>query len=309
MELRQIQYFVCLYEERSVTRAAQRLNIVQSALSMQISRLESELAKKLFIRRPQGMEPTPDAQRIYRLFMPVLQDFAHAREQALQTDMELSGQVRIGMIATITQGALVETVRMFSEAHPRVALSLTDGYSGALIDAVTQGHLDAAIINKPRRALALATLPIAEEELWLVTGARHAPLPAEVEFRSLEKLKLILPTRRHGMRDVIESFAQVENVDLAPALEIDAISAILKLVESSDFATLMPRIAAGLNPGRIHRVVSPTLRRQVVCVTHPRRPLSQAAAVFVKSLAQHIQAITIAVPAAPQRARARKRAV
>lgn len=300
MDLRQIQYFVCLYEERSVTRAAHRLNIVQPALSMQISRLENELSKKLFTRTPQGMDPTPEAQRIYHLFMPVLNDFASARDQALQTeDMELTGQVRVGMIASIMQGALVDTAREFSAAHPQVALSLVDGYSGGLVEAVTQGQLDAVIINKPRRTLALATTIIAEEELLLVTGPQHPPLPAEVEFRALEHLKLVLPTRQHGLRGIIESFAQAEDINLTPALEIDAIGAILKLVGKSEFATLLPRIAIGADPERTHRVVAPTLRRQIVCVTHPRRPLSQATSAFVKSLAQRIQAIALGQPGTP----------
>jgi len=56
MELRQIQYFLCLYEEGSVTRAAQRLNIVQPALSMQISKLENELEVKLFERTKKGCD-------------------------------------------------------------------------------------------------------------------------------------------------------------------------------------------------------------------------------------------------------------
>ena len=58
MELRHLKYFTCLYEEGSVTRAAQRLNIVQPALSMQIARLEEELGQTLFERSAKGMAPT-----------------------------------------------------------------------------------------------------------------------------------------------------------------------------------------------------------------------------------------------------------
>ena len=54
MDLRQISYFVALFEERSVTRAARRVNVVQPALSMQIAKLERELEQKLFERLPKG---------------------------------------------------------------------------------------------------------------------------------------------------------------------------------------------------------------------------------------------------------------
>mgnify|MGYP000970546586 CR=1 FL=1 len=72
MDHRQIQYFVCLYEEGSVTRAAARLHIVQPALSMQIARLEQALGRPLFVRSNRGMVPTEHAARMYSLFMPVL---------------------------------------------------------------------------------------------------------------------------------------------------------------------------------------------------------------------------------------------
>jgi LysR family transcriptional regulator, nitrogen assimilation regulatory protein len=295
MEFRQIQYFVCLYEEGSVTRAARRLNIVQPALSMQIAKLEEEVGQKLFVRTPQGMQPTSEGRRMYRLFLPVLGDFARAREQVMQTSTELTGQVRVGMIATIAQGVLVDALLEFSAQHPKVELSLTDGFSGTLTDAVSVGQLDAAIINKPRRPLALNSEPIAEEELLLVTGPRHAPLSDTVPFRQLAHLKLVLPTRQHGLRGIIESFGQAEDVLLAPGVEIDSISAILKLVLESEFCTVLPRIAvrkqlehAGL---RGHAVISPRLTRQLVCVTHPRRPLTPAAAAFIVTMVRHVQGL------------------
>lgn len=293
MEFRQIQYFVCLYEEGSVTRAARRLNIVQPALSMQIAKLEEEVGQPLFLRSRQGMEPTPEGRQMYRLFLPVLGDFARAREQVMQSDAELSGEVRVGMIATISQGVLVDAMLEFSAAHPKVHLALTDGYSGGLIDAVAEGRLIAAIINKPRRPLSLTTEPIVDEEMLLVTGPRHAPLAEELPFRSLAALKLVLPTRQHGLRGIIESFAQAEDVDLAPSVEIDSIGAILRAVAEGDYATLLPRIAVAGQPEgsglRIHRVVAPSLSRQIVCVTHPRRPPGPAATAFIATMVRLVQ--------------------
>ncbi len=64
MELRQIQYFICLFEEGTATRAAKRLNIVQPALSMQIAKLEDELGQQLFERSAQGMHPTPAGRQM-----------------------------------------------------------------------------------------------------------------------------------------------------------------------------------------------------------------------------------------------------
>ncbi|HWH82119.1 MAG TPA: LysR family transcriptional regulator [Burkholderiaceae bacterium] len=308
MEFRQLQYFVCLYEEGSVTRAARRLNIVQPALSMQIAKLEDEVGELLFVRSPQGMRPTPRGRDLYRLFLPVVGDFARARERAMHVDGELSGQVRVGVIATIAQSIVPDAMIEFANAHPRVHLTITDGYSQGLSDAVSVDQLDAALINKPRRPLALTMEPIVDEELVLVTGPKHGALDGTIRFAEVGQLKLALPTRQHGLRGILESFAQGENVDLSAAAEVDSIAAILGLVEHSDFATVLPRIAVmrSIEAGRVvaHSIVSPSLVRKVVCVTHPRRPLAPATAAFIEVLARRARpvadaGITMGRPNAP----------
>ncbi len=110
MDQRQIQYFVCLYEEGSVTRAAQRLHIVQPALSMQIAKLEQELGRQLFVRSSKGMVPTEHAAHMYALFLPVLADFERARAQLLATSSELAGFARIGLPASIAQDMLTPAI-------------------------------------------------------------------------------------------------------------------------------------------------------------------------------------------------------
>ena len=292
MEFRQIQYFITLYEDGSVTRAARRLHIVQSALSMQMAKLEAEVGQRLFVRTPQGMQPTPEGRRLHRLFLPVVTGYQRAREQVVEATGELSGEVRFGMIATIAQGVLVDAILEFSPAHPKVELSMTDGFSGDLIDAVALGQLDAAVINKPRRALTLKSETIADEDLLLVMGPAHADVPASLSFSGMSALKLVFPTRRHGLRGIIENFAEAEDVHLSPSLEIDSISAILKLVRESDFCTLLPHVAVrGLLERaevKVHRFVSPRLRRQIVAVTDPSRLLNPAAAAFLSVLRRHL---------------------
>ena len=292
MEFRQIQYFITLYEDGSVTRAARRLHIVQSALSMQMAKLEAEVGQRLFMRTPQGMQPTPEGRRLYRLFLPVVTGYQRAREQVIEATGELNGEVRFGVIATIAQGVLVDAILEFSPAHPKVELSMTDGFSGDLIDAVALGQLDAAVINKPRRALTLKSETIADEDLLLVMGPAHADVPASLRFSGMSALKLVFPTRRHGLRGIIENFAEAEDVHLSPSLEIDSISAILKLVRESDFCTLLPHVAVrGLLERaevKVHRFVSPRLRRQIVAVTDPSRPLNPAAAAFLSVLRRHL---------------------
>jgi len=102
----------------------------------------------------------------------------------------------------------------------------------------------------------------------------------------------VLPTRGHGLRSNIDSFAQSENVELVPKFEIDSLVTTVKLVEQTQLATIIPRVAVHrqLSAGslRAHSIVSPRLVRRVVSISHPRRPLNPATKLFLAMLAQNM---------------------
>jgi len=296
MEFRQIHYFISLYEEGTVTRAAHRLNIVQPALSMQISKLEEHFGQKLFERTKQGMVPTAAARQMYRLFLPIMRDFSNAQAQMLSSEGEIRGHVNIGMIASITEGVLVDTLSDFSNKYPEVGVTVSDGYTSTLADWVAGGRLDAAIVNKPRRPLALDVEHIIDEEMVLITGpAFEASLPANLTLRQLPSLglDLVLPSRGHGLRSNIDSFAESENIELVPKFEIDSLVATVNLVERNQVATIVPRVAVHrqLASGALrgYPIVSPRLVRRVVSVSHPRRPLNPATKLFISMLAANMR--------------------
>jgi LysR family nitrogen assimilation transcriptional regulator len=296
MDFRQIHYFIALVEEGTVTRAAHRLSIVQPALSMQIGKLEEDIGQRLFERTKQGMVPTAAGRQMYRLFMPIMRDFSNAWAQMRSSEGAIRGHVNIGLIASITEGVLVDTLTEFSAGYPEVEVSVADGYTNTLVERVTGGQLDAAIVNKPRRPLALDVEHIIDEEMVLITGPQcTAPVPAALSLRELSALglDLALPTRGHGLRSNIESFTESENIELTPRFEIDSLVATVKLVEQAGVATIVPRIAVHrqLAAGslRAHVITAPRLVRRVVSVSHPRRPLSPATRLFVSMLAAHVQ--------------------
>jgi DNA-binding transcriptional LysR family regulator len=308
VEFRQIQYFVCLFEDGTVTGAARRLNIVQPALSMQIAKLEEELGQKLFERTKQGMMPTATARQMYRLFMPVLRDFSHARDQVMSTDGEISGHVNIGLIASITEGVLADTLAAFYAKYPNLRVTVADGYSTTLADWVLGGKVDAAIINKPRRSLALNMEHIVDEDLVFVTSARHpAAIPDRLTLKQIPPLglALVLPTPSHGLRSIVDNFAVHEDVDLNPSFEVDSLVTTLKLVEQTRLATIVPRISVHrrLSEGTLqaHSIVSPRLTREVVMISHPRRPLNSATTIFIGMLTAQMQISAKKNRAEPQR--------
>lgn len=81
MDLKQINYFMWVYEERSFSKAAAKANVVQSTLSMQIRRIEDEFGVLLFNRMPRGVEPTDAGRKFYDRCVPIARNFVLAREE------------------------------------------------------------------------------------------------------------------------------------------------------------------------------------------------------------------------------------
>lgn len=292
MEFKQVQYFLCLYQEGSVSRAAKRLNIVAPALSMQVTKLEDELGRQLFVRGPKGMEPTSDGRRMFELFEPHVRGFAQARMEMASSAANLSGEVRLGAVGTVAQGVLIDVIGKFCAMHPRVSISVTDGYGPSLVDALAHGRVEAAIVNKMRQATHMLVSDLKEEELLVLTGPRHRDLGPVVDIQELANLKLALPTLQDGIRGLIQAQAEKHDVDITPIVQLDSIPARLRLVAEQDFATILPRGVAALyaaSSGLNLSSVSPNLYRSLVVMTHPHRSLAPQTSAFLDLLIKSVR--------------------
>ncbi|MBW0104105.1 LysR family transcriptional regulator [Pseudonocardia sp. KRD291] len=294
MELRQLSYFECLYRERNVTRAAARLNIVQSALSMQIAKLENEFGHALFDRTRRGVTPTAAGERAYTLFAPLLEQLTEARDAVAGEGTPVTGSVRIGLIASATNEALADTVARFAQTHPDVRIHATYGFSAELIEQVRSGALDCAVVNQSFVQEDLDCQDILDEELLVAAGS-HTELGARapVSLASLAGMDLVLPSQRHGLRIVLDDALRAHAMAVHPRLEIDDLSVIASLVARSRHVTVLPAslVEAGLRAGtlRTYPLARPGLSRRMLCVRLPDCPRSDAAALFVDGLATRLE--------------------
>lgn len=291
MDFRQISYFVALYEEGSVTRAAQRLNVVQPAVSMQIAKLERDLNQKLFERLSKAMVPTVAGRTLYRLVVPVLHGLTLARGQMAKLSGVTSGRITIGILASLAVSFVPDMLIVFAKDYPEVEVAVIDGYSSTFIDLVNQGALDVAVINKPPRRLGLTVEPLVEERMVYVTAAAHKQTNAPIEFAELQQARLILPSQRHGLRAELDRHFGARDVALDLQLEMDSIQGICEIVARSDWATILPSLGVrrGIADGHLAaRAINPPMTRQLAIIHHPRHPLTPAADAFVERLREHV---------------------
>jgi LysR family nitrogen assimilation transcriptional regulator len=305
MDFKQMQYFLCLAQERNVTRAARRLNIVQPALSMQIARLEASLDKQLFFRTAQGMSLTPAGEEFERLVAPIIRDVDRAREEMARIDGKIAGRVSIGMINSAAQCILPVSTRRITSAYPDIGLSVCEGYSETMLEWVLTGQLDLAVVNERQRGGAPPMQHILDEEMLLAHSATDAvKLPKSMSFAALGKLDLVLPSRRHGLRRIIDDAAGSAGLTLSPRLEMDTLPAICGVVAETGMATILPGIAlrAELEAGTIRaRRLRPSLTRSIAWISNPRRVVSSAMKAVIDIVAEDLKAAAAAAAALVQR--------
>lgn len=311
MDLRQIRYFLCLYEERNVTRAARRLNIVQPAVSMQIRNLEQEFDVKLFERTSRGVTPTYAGKHLYELCAPVQQELSRIQQQMASLAGEVSGEITVGVIPSLTHSVIAEVLATLSASYPAVRVRLVEGYSGTLYEALMADSLDFAVLNSLGECPGVVQRRVVMEPLVLVVrGQDGTELPRTVEPKDLVSRKLVLPSRRHGLRVPIDQWFSMHGLSLTPMMELDALTPTLRLVESSDWATILPGTAVvrEVRDGRLRAVpfAGGPLARELVLAHRIHAPLSLASERFVEILVRQIEAVgdssllRVGEPATPQ---------
>ena len=290
MDLKQMQYFLCLAQEGNVTRAARQLNLVQPALSMQIAKLEKSLGRPLFYRTSRGMSLTPAGEALALRIAPVLSDIERVRGEIAELGGQVSGRVSIGMITSAAQSTLPVSSATIAARYPEIHLLVCEGYSETMLEWVTAGQLDIAIVNTPAPRLPPTARHILDEEMLLAHGAGNkVALPKLVSFDRLEGLDLVIPSRRHGLRRILDDAAAEAGFSLKPRLEIDTLSAICEVIATTDLVTVLPGIVlqSTLSAGRIkaRRLRHPSIVRSVAWVTNPRRSVSAAMSAVMEIIA------------------------
>lgn len=288
MDLRQIQYFVTLFEENSITKAAKRLHVVQPAVSMQIRRLETDYGVTLFDRTPQGVYPNAYARALYPLCRETLLNAERVKGMLRDSCGKLVGDLIVGVPPSLALGGLDKIIVAFHGENPGIRLRVQEGYSANLLDWLIQGELDFAVVNFVDGERRLRYSHLAAEELYVVIG-QNTPWPSgTIHGSDLSDFKLILPSPRNSLRMMIEAQTSQAGIDLTPAVEVDSLVAVCNMVQHEGWASILPfsAIPAGSIPEvpRALRLVDPVITRSLTVAYQPQREPSPAAQVFIDHL-------------------------
>ena len=245
MELRQLRYFVRVVELGSMSRAALDLNLVQSALSQQISRLEGELSARLLQRSRKGVTPTEAGMAFFREAQLALRHAEQAARAARQA--RLSGTVSVGLAPTTAAVLGLPLMHAMRQRYPDVRLHMVESLSGHLTQMLNARQLDLAVLFETDAARRWSVTPLLDEKLYLIRSRAGLPetARASVSMAGLADVPLILPTGPHGLRATLDAAFARAAIRPVLAAEIDSLALLMDAVDAGLGATLQPWAAVG----------------------------------------------------------------
>lgn len=288
MDLRQLRYFLAIYEERSVSRAAATVNIAQSAMSLHLSRLEQELLTELFIRQPRGMIPTASGERLSQHARSILRALDAARDDIQQAGRGVSGDISVGMGHSVMKTIGVAFMTRIVTDHPLVGLSISESLSFPTLTKVLRAEVDLAVIYNPPNDPQLLSNPILDEEMGCVglpelLGDTDDP----IGFDDVLALPLVLLQQGVASRALLKDASLLKKLESRAVLQLNSVQGIAGAVMAGLGCAIASRIIMReeLATGRLRYrpITAPTLVR-TLCITR----LANRPATFLSETVSHV---------------------
>lgn len=280
MDIFQLKTLIHVAEIGSISGAAGRLGITQPALSRQIRLLEEELGVYLFDRNGRGMGITDIGKEVLEHAERILIEIDAIRQTTSSNKTSFRGAVSVGTTPTIAEIITTPLVRAIRTEHPKLGIRFSSAFSGHILDWLQRGELDLAISYEPAAVRSLRVVPVMIEELMLISPAsksQQGPVP----FAQLAQTEMVIPSRRHGLRTIIDECARQAGIELSPTVEADSFGAMIDLVRNGFGSTVLPlaSVHGPVRAGILNSVqlVDPVPSRKLVLAYPADRPVSAAA--------------------------------
>ena len=286
MDLRQMTYFMRVYDAGSFNKASRQVHVAQPALSVHIAHLEEELNVTLFERHANGVLPTLAGRRFYDICQRITNDISAAKTEMAAFSDSVSGKLTVGLPPSACRTVLGEFLPQFAALNPNVEIVIHEAFSGRLTQWVLDGTVDFAIASRPEKDDGLIYRLMHSEPLVLASNApEFGPMFAPVDLRNIGSLKLIAPLPTHEVsRSALKHLEDI-GIRIERIMYLDGYAATIEMLKKSDWSTVTAWsvVYSELENGsiKIHPLVGTDLSYHLFLVQPPGTSLSPAGRLFV----------------------------
>lgn len=285
MDLRLLEYFLAVCKELHFTRAAEKLGISQPTLSQQISILESRIGTKLFKRIGKKITITKAGNVLLEHAQQIFHELRQAESKINELNGLKRGNLTIGCSGT---HLLTNAVISFHQKYPGIHLSLLEMPTEETKKKLLIDELDIGVVFQPVNDERFNTIPLFEEEFFLVVSEdSEMVIKNIIKLDELKDLPFILLTKQYVIRQFLDQDCEKKGFKLEPIIELSTLDALLHMVSLNIGATILPSSflerSSKMNIKKIP-IAEPNLKKDVALIYRKDVYLDQSIKAFVRHL-------------------------
>jgi DNA-binding transcriptional LysR family regulator len=288
--VRHLKIFLCVYREKSITAAANRLHISQPAVSLSIRELEEHYGVKLFERFARRISVTPAGETLYHYANHIIASMDEA--ESVLKEWDGAGSLRLGSSVTVGAQLMPKLVVEYQRICPLVKLHITTSSSDQIEQKILDNEIDLAVIEGIVHSDMIVADNFMEDELGVFCGKSH-PLSAkpDITLQELSKQALLLRESNSGTREYIQSFFELEGISIAPMWESTGTQTLVNAAALGLGVTILPVGLIGEFSNRKELVrltlTGIELKRKFKIIRHKNKAPSLALQRFVELCKAH----------------------
>jgi LysR family hydrogen peroxide-inducible transcriptional activator len=278
LTLKQLRYFEALARHRHFGRAADACAISQPAMSVQIKELEESLGTELFERSARHVRLTSFGDAFALRVRDILQSVDELTDLARASREQLAGRLRIGVIPTVAPYLLPTIIGSLGRTHGSLDIHVRETLTQKLIEELTEGRLDAAVVALPVSEPSLTEVALFAENFVLVRPGEDEGKPVP-DRKALREMRLLLLEEGHCFRDQALSFCNMHSGQPREVLDGSSLSTLVQMVSAGIGVTLIPEMAVAVETRSasvsIARFNSPEPSRTIGMIWRKTSPLAE----------------------------------
>lgn len=288
MDLKQLRYFVTVVEEKTVTAAAEKLNMTQPPLTAQLHALEEELGCSLFLREGRRLRPNEAGMCFYARALEIIGMCDSLKREMGQFRKGARGTLSIGVVSSVQGTVFTKWVCEYSSRHPQVMLSVISANTYGLLEKLRNHEIDMAVVRTPFTAGELETEYLYDETMVAVGEERFFSDSGKdrISLQELSEIPIIFYRR---WQKVIE--ACFESGGLAPfvyCVNDDASMTLSLALSGLGVGIVPPSVLPKELPGGMlaFKIDEPTLVSRIALVCNSKKQLPESAKLFWQLVAK-----------------------
>lgn len=291
MDFRQLEAFLAVMENSTVTETARRLDLTPGAVSLQLQSLAQELRTDLFVRSGRRIVPTPQAHRFAEHVREVMKKIREMRQDFAGSAAEDRRPFHFACGATTLIYRLGSALRSVRKKFPLADVHVTVAATERIVDGLLHHRFDLGLVSLPVAQPNLKIIPLFEEELLVIRPASRAPSPSGVSLvkpQELEHARFLLFPKDSNMRAKIDRYFKELGIAPQVTMEADDVEVIKCMVEAGFGYSILPQYALTGRGRRFEKLRVPgqrLTRKQALAMPQTAYPraLTLAVARFIET--------------------------